>query len=129
MAEKMTSKNQIVFIDMKKIKKILGLNLKWVKVMLVVSVVAILGLTLYPDTRVLTYETLEIPVEDLPMKSMPEMLGERNDSVVIIEQPVIEELVTAEKPPFDWKGTISWLIGAGNGLALLILNIKNIRKK
>jgi hypothetical protein len=32
------------------------------------------------------------------------------------------------EPPksFDWKGTVTWIIGAINGLVLVVLNIKNL---
>jgi hypothetical protein len=34
--------------------------------------------------------------------------------------------IVKEKEPFDWKGTITWAIGAMNGFVLIILNIKNL---
>lgn len=34
--------------------------------------------------------------------------------------------IVEEKKPFDWKGTVTWMIGAINGLVLVVLNIKNL---
>lgn len=39
--------------------------------------------------------------------------------------PIQVQIVEPVKP-FDWKGTVTWLIGAINGLILVALNIKNL---
>jgi hypothetical protein len=38
----------------------------------------------------------------------------------------IQIQIVSEPKPFDWKGTITWMIGAINGLVLVVLNVKNL---
>jgi hypothetical protein len=40
-------------------------------------------------------------------------------------EPIQVQIVEAKKP-FDWKGTITWGIGAMKGLILVFLNLKNL---
>lgn len=89
--------------------------------MLIVSVLIIVGLSIYPDAQQPVMEMREMP--------MQEMI---DDSTALrqvpIMQPIQVEILEKEKP-FDWKEMISWVIGAVNGVVLLVMNIKNIRKK
>jgi hypothetical protein len=48
-----------------------------------------------------------------------------NDTVLNASEPFKIQIVK-EKEPFDWKGTITWAIGALNGFVLIVLNIKNL---
>ena len=100
--------------------------------MFTVSVVAIIGLTIFPDLKPVekSAQSIEYPIQerysitnDTTILTRPEMESRRPASV-LEEVPVI-----ATKEPFDWKEMISWVIGAVNGVVLLVLNIKNIRKK
>lgn len=43
-------------------------------------------------------------------------------------EPLVIQIIEAPKP-FNWKELISWLIGGVNGMVLLVMNIKNLKKK
>lgn len=125
----------------KKVKQALFLHNKWIKIMLSLSIVAIIGLSVYPDQ---TAKRMVKSVSEMPetLKSI-ERLSPRLDTVgqpipmesAVEEQPAVssqEHLhvhIITEPQPFDWKGMISWVIGAVNGVVLLILNIKKIKTK
>jgi hypothetical protein len=49
-----------------------------------------------------------------------------NDTTVATSTVPIQIQLVEPKKPFDWKGTVTWLIGAINGLILVVLNIKNL---
>lgn len=101
--------------------------------MLIISVMIIVGLTVYPDkSPKITERTQNIQSTQRLMKStntplkIPEDTIGFNDSKS--KEPVIIQIVS-EPQPFNWKELISWIIGGVNGMVLLIMNIKNIRKK
>jgi len=47
------------------------------------------------------------------------------DTTIKASEPIQVQIVEAEKP-FDWKGIVTWGIGAMNGLILVFLNLKNL---
>ena len=144
-------------------KIIIGLQLdhKWVRVMLIISAILILGIIFYPNTESkLTYksstkeskiilDTTRIDIEkskgiernDFEISKSIEIIG--NDTIVhnqirpaptmsrpnnrtiagVQDEPI---QVLQEAKPLDWKGTITWIIGAINGLVLVVLNVKNL---
>lgn len=59
-----------------------------------------------------------------------------NDSVMQViedpksssQEPIIIQIVK-EKEDFNWKEMISWIIGGMNGMVLLVMNLKNLKKK
>ena len=114
---------------MKIFKEIINLfqfRLKWVRIMMIVSVLTVFILFILPVQK----------YQEVPVKAMREMAMEEasNDSTIIepivAQQPLEIKIITEkEEKPFDWKGTITWAIGAMNGIILVILNIKNILKK
>jgi len=141
----------------RKIKAGLQLNHKWVRVMLSVSVVVILGIIIYPnrgmkysksvesineaimDTTIVMPDssTARVVVRrqpmsiDRPLLSAPAPAIESGEGIegdVKSNEPLQVQIVETDKP-FDWKGTLTWIIGAINGLVLLVLNLKNIFKK
>ena len=57
--------------------------------------------------------------ESIPQASAPESA---------IPEPIVIQIVK-EKESFDWKAMISWIIGGMNGMVLLMMNIKNLKKK
>lgn len=108
------------------ISKGLQLHVKWVRIMLIISIIAIFGLFIYPN-----------PVREklVPIKSLNAPININNDSTAVsglanhsIAEPIQIKIIK-EKQPFDWKGTITWAIGAMNGFVLIFLNIKNLVKK
>lgn len=136
---------------MKRLIQILQLDHKWVRVMLGVSTLAILGLVFIPKFGVKKEMMMqkEIAAADTVAMYAPAMA----DSVVanykefepmvtqpippalidkdgeFIPEPVAEEAAVEEKEPFDWKETITWIIGAMNALVLVLLNVKNLLLK
>lgn len=144
-----------------KIKKTLGLNNKWIKLMLTVSILVIIGLTVYPDqtakhmvksisqmpeTLYQIPKSLHAPLyspmitdssyyeDELSSEEFDKAIAEYDNALEMPQRnPASIELdevpVIAQTEPFDWKGTISWAIGAVNAIVLLALNIKNLRKK
>lgn len=140
----------------------LQLDHKWVRVMLLISVVLVIGVFFYPTmkTKEIAYSlNTEKPLMDttfmqndstrtrvlirrqpinvhMPLAVPPansigdeKSLGDKVDSAVAAKsEPIQVQIVEATKP-FDWKGTATWMIGAINGLVLLVLNLKNILKK
>ena len=147
-----------------KIKKTLQLDNKWIKIMLVTSVIAIVGLSFYPENGFRTQKAAEsISMQEMQDLSTEDSLlimmesRERNtqklsaplrtpasvmtDSTFIgesipqasapesaIPEPIVIQIVK-EKESFDWKAMISWIIGGMNGMVLLMMNIKNLKKK
>lgn len=123
------------------IKTGLQLHLKWVRVMFIVSGVVILGIIFFPVTKreirpkVLMYS----PAKPAPYAAdsigvVDSTKGIEDDSSVVkssrtIASEPIQIQIVKEKEPFDWKGTITWAIGAMNGFVLIFLNIKNLVKK
>jgi hypothetical protein len=113
---------------MKIFKEIINLfqfRLKWVRIMMIVSVLTVFILFILPVQK------QKVPVKILREFAMEEA---SNDSTIIepivAQQPLEIKIITEkEEKPFDWKGTITWAIGAMNGIILVILNIKNILKK
>jgi hypothetical protein len=138
-----------------KIVKALQLDHKWVRVMLTVSILAVVVIFFIPTTM----KTQEIMMGEYPAPVMDTTVVMPDSStarVIIRRQPTgIERLrpanvdrmqpapppppkdtVTASEPiqvqiveakkPFDWKGTVTWGIGALNGLILVFLNLKNL---
>lgn len=97
---------------------------KWVRVMLIASTVIMLALIFTPKfdlqerpmmvTESLQYDLPETYVDSLEQKTTPRSQPKR-----IVRQ-------VEQKEPFDWKGTITWAIGAMNGFILIVLNIKNL---
>ena len=85
---------------------------KWIVIMLVVSTLIIVGLRITDSKQISMpiMESIEMPMDDY--KSTPIQI----------------EIIEKEKP-FDWKEMISWVIGGLNGVVLLVMNIRNIRKK
>lgn len=109
-------------------------KLKWVRVMLIVSAVAILGLIFIPKfgQEKMAYQIKE-SIEAPAAEEMAEIDGV--DSIrrtIHINRPVpVERLrqLPPEEEPFDWKGMVTWAIGVANGLILVILNVKNLLLK
>lgn len=67
------------------------------------------------------------PVPPPPPKSIDRSIASVEDTVIRQGEPLQIQIVS-EKKPFDWKGTITWGIGAINGLVLVFMNIKNLLK-
>ncbi len=110
----------------------LQLHVKWVRVMLIVSVIAIIGVFLYPNQvreKLVPIKLLSAPsrVNDDSTAVASDTLH-RLGSRSVASEP-IEIVLVKQKEPFDWKGTITWAIGALNGFVLIFLNIKNLIKK
>jgi len=110
-------------------------HVKWVRTMLIVSVLFVVGIALYPDKnpQKIAYDLNKrisknreairpAPVPDSTLFS----IEERRISREIASSDPIKIEIVQEKKPFDWKGTITWAIGAINGLILVVLNIKNL---
>ncbi len=114
----------------KQIINALQLKLKWVRIMIILSIITILLLFIIPP---FFQEYKTIPVKELYE------IDEKTDSVSarhisapapVESAPIEIKIINEEKEqPFDWKGIITWAIGAMNGLILVILNIKNLLKK
>jgi len=119
------------------IKKTLQLDKKWIRLMLTLSIVAILGLSIYPEHDIMKSKQAEqsMPVKSMQRLNVPEMAMSDDSTAVHEETPAelraipIKIKIVKEKEPFDWKEMISWVIGVVNGTVLLIMNLKNIRKK
>lgn len=106
--------------------------------MLSLSIVAIIGLSVYPDQ---TAKRIVESVSEMPetLKSIERLSAPRLDTVgqpipmesepAVSSQEPIHVHIISEPQPFDWKEMISWVIGGINGIVLLIMNIKNIKKK
>lgn len=112
----------------KNIITIFQFNLKWVRIMMIISILTVLALFTIPSLQ----KNDKIPVKALREHVMEEYALERADSTIhpLLAKPIEIKIINEEKEtPFDWKGTITWAIGAMNGLILIILNIKNILKK
>lgn len=56
----------------------------------------------------------------------PASANKSNDDTVLTTSEPFKIQIVKEKEPFDWKGTITWAIGALNGFVLIFLNIKNL---
>ena len=103
---------------------------KWVRIMLVTSVFAILVLVFIPDFN--QSKPIVLPVEEMIMAdsifTVERPAGEIQPKTISRPVPRQVESIIKEQPkePFDWKGTITWAIGAMNGLILIVLNIKNL---
>lgn len=112
----------------------LQLHVKWVRIMLIVSVVAVLGLLIYPNP--VREKVVPIRLLSAPSRVNDDSTAVAGDTVhrvggasrTIASEP-IEIRIVKEKESFDWKGTITWAIGAINGFVLIFLNIKNLVKK
>ena len=133
---------------------ILHLQKRWVRIMISVSLVIIIIVITIPikhlkmeRTRPLIYKVndsveiashakdLRILRNRIDSVRLNKTIGNEfyvGDSVKNFESPVPppekqlnEPTLKAEKP-IDWKGTITWLIGAMNGLVLVVLNVKNL---
>ena len=114
----------------------LQLNNKWVRSMLIISTIIILVVLFFPQKSFKqTYvpQNIEYILDSIPF--LIEIATEQSDSTrqvpIIRERPVpyrIDGVKSLQKAsePFDWKGTITWAIGAMNGLILIVLNIKNL---
>jgi hypothetical protein len=121
------------------ISKGLHLHVKWVRVMFIVSAIAILGVLFYPTTvreKFVPKKLLSAPakVSADSISSVEYAKGIEDDSTMVkssrtIASEPIQIQIVREKEPFDWKGTITWAIGAMNGFVLIFLNIKNLIKK
>ena len=127
-----------------KIKKTLQLDNKWVRVMLMVSLLIIVSLSFYPENGI-SFKSAKKSAESIYYEPMmldtvnfydSEMLM-TDDSTAIPESRMavpearepIEIKIVTEPQPFDWKTMISWMVGSMNGVVLLIMNLKNIKKK
>lgn len=109
-------------------------NLKWVRVMLIVSAVSILGLIIVPKFgQEKAAQRIEEPIvymEEAPAAADDVVINERDTMQrKIYSRPIhadrLQQLPPQEEP-FDWKGMITWAIGVANGLILVILNVKNL---
>jgi hypothetical protein len=157
-----------------KIVKGLQLDHKWVRIMLTVSIIAVLIIANLPNgtknevgaplvydtlykkiynkpildttitardsstTRILIRRHMPInrtiasldtaaPVPPPPPASALEDKSVTDDSVkAATKTEPIQIQIVSEPKPFDWKGTITWMIGAINGLVLVVLNVKNL---
>ncbi len=118
----------------------LQLHVKWVRVMLIVSAVAIIGLIFLPKFTGYKSEAVQeiafsidslaapAPAVEEPTTSIDtnrRIISRRPSSHMPMRQPVQVQIVQ-EDEPFDWKGTVTWGIGVLNGLVLIVLNIKNL---
>jgi len=142
-----------------KIKNVLQLDKKWIKVMLTISVLLILTLSMFPDNFSMksmrkSEQSQEIMVvTEIPLSREDSVLymiqnHERNiqklsqvsrdtqnlpmevteDLVSSSAEPIVIQIVS-DPQPFDWKTMISWIVGSMNGVVLLVMNLKNIKKK
>jgi len=111
---------------MKKLIQILQLDHKWVRVMLGVSAIVILGILFVPNMGIMKQEMSREPIAYSIDKAVGDtLITDRNEPA---PAPAEEEIVE-EKEPFDWKETITWAIGAMNALVLVLLNVKNLLLK
>jgi hypothetical protein len=113
----------------------LQLKFKWVRVMLIVSALVILGVLIYPRTKSMDAEirmnskvtvdtTMSMMVDDTTKVTM-KVMGPVHRPTTQAAAPQSEELTQlAEKS--DWKSTIMWCIGALNSLVLVFMNIKSL---
>ena len=69
-------------------------------------------------------DTMMMVTEDLVSGSSPQASVPESQ----IPEPIVIQIVK-EKEDFDWKAMISWIIGGMNGMVLLMMNIKNLKKK
>ena len=125
----------------------LQLKRKWVRVMLISSLIAIIGIILIPVEmkREEAGQIQMMQVDSLRKYSAPILdttiaLKDTKDSARLIirkmnpqsksaiHRPIPVTIVETEKP-FDWKSTVTWIIGAINGLILVVLNVKNLLTK
>ena len=67
------------------------------------------------EPEVMMSETLQPPEEP--------MLSESEQQVIVVQIP------QQPQQGVDWKSLISWVIAALNGMVLLLMNIKNLKKK
>jgi len=128
-----------------KIAKGLQLDHKWVRAMLIISAVMIVGVLLYPSVgnkmAMREMEVADNTVMDttitMPDSSHTRLIISRRPASIDEpkavppadslgkSEPLQVQIVQGDKP-FDWKGTISWVIGAVNGLVLMFMNLKNV---
>jgi len=118
------------------IKTGLQLDIKWVRAMLTISGVAMLVIFFIPvfspkDAQPIVMQ-MEQAVDSLGVADS--MVSDSlNEKLMVVSNPVsqapIQIQIIQESKPFDWKGTITWIIGAMNGIVLIVLNVKNMFKK
>lgn len=107
-------------------------NLKWVRVMLTVSAIAILGLIFIPKFgQEKTVELIESPIVYMEETAADSIIINGTDTIErkLYNRPIhVDRLkqLPPQEEPFDWKGMVTWAIGVANGLILVILNIKNL---
>jgi hypothetical protein len=108
------------------IGKVFQLQNKWIKTMLMVSIVIVIGLSVIPDIKQHDLQPIEMPMQEIQRMEIYDSTA--IDLQIPKSTPIQIEIIEKEKP-FDWKEMISWVIGAINGVVLLVMNIRNIRKK
>lgn len=116
-------------------------NVRWVRIIMILSLIAVIGILTFPEfskaketISLTTYKTIEIDTikQDTVVNSIV-----LNKSMDVPDSTYFEtkhgsamvETTVKQSEPLDWKATITWGIGAMNGLILIVLNIKNILKK
>jgi len=109
-----------------------------------VSLLIIVSLSFYPENGI-SFKSAKKSAESIYYEPMmldtvnfydSEMLM-TDDSIAIPESRMavpearepIEIKIVTEPQPFDWKTMISWIVGSMNGVVLLVMNLKIIKKK
>lgn len=123
---------------------IFHLDKRWIRIMLSTSLLIIFIIITIPiqHRKIERIKPLIYKVNDSIVVTNNAILRGRFDTVRLISnefnvgdsvnKPVpppeqqLDELTLKAEKPIDWKGTITWLIGAMNGLVLVVLNIKNL---
>lgn len=115
-------------------REMLHLHNKWVRFMLFTSVVIILGIIFFPVVK----KEVRPPVVMMQVDSMMVEKSMVSTDTMSKNQPLMYKMekttasapiqvqIVETKKPFDWKGTLTWVIGAINGAVLLFLNIKKL---
>lgn len=119
----------------------LQLHVKWVRIMFIISIIAVVVIFFYPVKKMVETKKHQRELKHVVDDSTVARVGSIQPAPVgttMDLMPVEKSVVSAEpiqiqivqpKEPFDWKGTITWVIGAMNGFVLVILNVKNLKKK
>ena len=118
-------------------KTALHLHNKWVRIMLIVSVLILVSLIFLPEEKKIKGDlTKEIPEIINQVDSL-----ETNKSVIILDTinqqilnnieksgtPIKVKIIPSKK--FDWKGITTFIISAINGIIIFILNVRKFFAK
>lgn len=114
------------------------LKFKWVRIMLIGSVIVVLLLLFFPirsKNNVImtepqkTYEIDTARSRILINKHLNEIVRKDNPRSIPPSSEDVESSSSQAKKSTDWKETISWTIGITNALVLILMNIKSLFTK